>query len=321
MSSYRLAMKEIGERRERAQKEHSRRCREAAADPRAKELMSRLSRTGSSIVQAVSAGPENCQARIQAVMRENLSVQRELRGILEEMGLPGDYLEVPYTCKSCGDTGYVSGKKCACLRELIAKYNAEAFNEASHVTLTSFESFSLRYYPTEPAPSPRQTMSAILDFCKAYAGSFTPHSPSVLMIGETGLGKTHLSLAIAGKVMEKGLPVAYASAPDLFRKLQNEYYGRGGGEDTLQTLLDAALLIIDDLGAEIENQFNVSALYNIVNTRLNAGRPVLISTNLPPKELERRYTDRVASRLLTMYKCLRFSGRDVRQIKLRSSEL
>ena len=89
----------------------------------------------------------------------------------------------------------------------------------------------------------------------------------------------------------------------------------------MQALMDARLTIIDDLGAEIENQFNVSDLYNLINSRLNLNRPVIISTNLMPKELERRYTNRIASRLMTMYKCLRFVGKDVRQIKLRNNEL
>ena len=82
----------------------------------------------------------------------------------------------------------------------------------------------------------------------------------------------------------------------------------------------ADLVIIDDLGAEIENQFNTASLYNIVNTKLNAKQPVIINTNLVPKELERRYSSRVASRLMTMYQCLKFVGKDIRLIKLKNGE-
>lgn len=322
--SHKLAMKEIEARRERAVLENERRQAEISGSiPRARQLQRLLANTGSSIVQAVSAGPERCQEKIAQIMRENLAARRELSDLLVQNGYREDYLDTHYTCEACGDTGYVEGKKCRCLRELTVKYNAIAFNETSHVTPASFQTFSLHYYSDQPdGSSPRQTMAAILDFCKAYAEGFSPHAPSVLMMGETGLGKTHLSLSIAGEVMRGGYSVLYVSAPDLFRKLQNEYYGKGEpGVDTLQTLMETRLIIIDDLGAEIENQFNVSTLYNIVNSRLNAGRPIIISTNLTPKELERRYTNRVASRLMTMYRCLRFVGRDVRQIKLRNNEL
>lgn len=323
--SFKLAMKEINSRHEKALEEaQSRNETVSQKFPRIRQLNQLLSQTGGSIAKAVFAGENSGGLTIETVMRAAIAAQQEKREILKTNGYPEDYLETHFTCPLCEDTGYVHGKKCSCLRDLTAKYNAEVFNQSSHIVPSTFETFSLRYYSDDSAPggkSPRQMMAAVLSFCRAYADTFGPASPSVLMMGETGLGKTHLSLSIAGEIMAKGDSVLYASAPDLFRKLQNEYYGKGeSGVDTMETLMEARLTIIDDLGAEMENQFNVSALYNIVNSRLNAGRPVIISTNLTPKELERRYTNRVASRLMTMYQCLRFVGRDVRQIKLRNNE-
>lgn len=319
-SSYQSAMKELSRRRENAILENERRHREIREKiPGSRPLLQQLSQTGRSIVQAVSSGPEECQRRIRQIMAGNLSAQQSLADLLRESGYPEDYLDLHYTCPLCEDTGYRQGHKCDCLRDLVVRYNTAAYGEQLPSVPMTFQNFSLRYYDEGQT---RRTMEAILDFCRSYADSFTARSPSVLMIGETGLGKTHLSLAIANAVMERGESVVYTSAPDLFRKLQNEYYGRGEpGIDTMQALMDARLTIIDDLGAEMENQFNVSALYNLINTRLNGGEPVIISTNLMPKELERRYTNRIASRLMTMYKCLRFAGRDVRQIKLRNHEL
>ncbi len=319
-SAYQSAVKELSRRREQAILENERRYREVQERlPQSRALLHQLSQTGRSIVQAVASGPEQCRSRIQQIMEENLIAQRKLAELLAEAGLPEGYLDVRYTCSLCEDTGYCQGKKCSCLRDLIVRYNTEAFGAQISSATMSFRSFSLRYYEEGQT---RCVMEAILSFCRSYAESFEPHSPSVLMMGETGLGKTHLSLAIADAVMERGESVVYVSAPDLFRRLQNEYYGRGEpGADTMQALMDARLTIIDDLGAEIENQFNVSALYNLINSRLNLNRPVIISTNLMPKELERRYTNRIASRLMTMYKCLRFVGKDVRQIKLRNNEL
>ena len=92
-------------------------------------------------------------------------------------------------------------------------------------------------------------MEEIYSFCKAYACQFEPNSPSILMMGPTGLGKTHLSLSIAAEVIGKGYAVMYASAPDLFRQLQEEYYGKGiPGKDTMDMLLKTDLVILDDIG-------------------------------------------------------------------------
>ena len=84
--------------------------------------------------------------------------------------------------------------------------------------------------------------------------------------------------------------------------------------------MDADLLILDDLGAEYNTPFNVSSVYNIINTRMNFGKPTIISSNLTSQELEERYTERVVSRLLTQYTYLRFIGEDVRQLKLREKK-
>ena len=89
----------------------------------------------------------------------------------------------------------------------------------------------------------------------------------------------------------------------------NEY---GGSE---QALLECDLLIIDDLGAEFSTQFTVSALYNIINTRMMSRLPVIISTNLMPDELERKYTQRITSRIIGNYISLFFCGKDIRQLK------
>ena len=72
---------------------------------------------------------------------------------------------------------------------------------------------------------------------------------------------------------------------------------------------------MDDLGAEFESPYYTSCLYYIVNSRLNAGKQTVISSNLTAKQLEARYSDRIISRLFSMYQILRFTGRDIRQLK------
>ena len=78
---------------------------------------------------------------------------------------------------------------------------------------------------------------------------------------------------------------------------------------------DADLLILDDLGAEFATQFTVSAIYNIINSRILGGKPTIINTNLTLSELRGRYTERIVSRLMGTYSVLNFYGNDIRQLK------
>ena len=156
-------------------------------------------------------------------------------------------------------------------------------------------------------------MSRILAFCKRYAEQFDLHAPSLLLSGNTGLGKTHLSLAIASEVMQKGYGVLYDSVINLLRRVEREHFGKAeDNADTLELLLSCELLILDDLGAEFDSSFYVSTVYNIINTRLNCGLPTIISTNLTHEQVQRRYEDRIVSRLFATYTGLHFVGTDVR---------
>jgi DNA replication protein DnaC len=91
----------------------------------------------------------------------------------------------------------------------------------------------------------------------------------------------------------------------------------GDEDDDLDRFLDCDLLIIDDLGAEITNKFTVSCLYNLLNMRMIRHKSVIISTNLGKDELRERYSERVTSRLFGEFSPLLFSGRDIREQKLR----
>lgn len=311
--SFRRALKTVHARHDYAVLEAQKRQDEIeAALPQIYHLRKTLTDTCEKVTRAVFNKQEDVQAAIQQIKEENLYAQSEIERLLKANGYPADYLAPHFHCPICGDTGYAGSVPCVCLKELEAQYNVEEFNADNYITMTDFDSFKLSYYQGEA----RVRMKQIARFCREYADTFTPHSANILMMGGVGLGKTHLSLAIAAEVMKKGNSALYVSAPELFRKLQNEYYGKGGDTDTMDTLMRANLVIIDDLGAELDNQFNTASFYNIINARQNLGRPVIISTNLTLKEIEQRYSQRTLSRL-SVYQCLKFAGTDVRQLKLR----
>lgn len=137
-------------------------------------------------------------------------------------------------------------------------------------------------------------MTRVLDVCMTYAQNFSLHSSNLILMGGTGLGKTHLSLAIANTAIAKGFGVVYSSVNNIVAKLEREHFGREEENDTSSLLLDCDLLILDDLGTEFRTAFSVAEIYNIVNTRQMAQRPTIISTNLTMKEIEERYTERFA---------------------------
>ena len=77
-------------------------------------------------------------------------------------------------------------------------------------------------------------------------------------------------------------------------------------------------MILDDLGTEMTTSFTVSALYQLVNTRLSGNRQTIISTNLSDEEIQRRYGGQIASRLAGEYELLTFAGSDIRRIRKES---
>jgi DNA replication protein DnaC len=153
-----------------------------------------------------------------------------------------------------------------------------------------------------------------LDYLSRYAEAFDLQAENLLFFGATGLGKTHLSTAIARRVIERGYDVYYTGAISMFSDFEHARFGSGTERAAAEPTryVDCDLLILDDLGTEVSNQFTNSCLYMVLNHRINLKRPTIINTNLSGKELKARYADRIASRILCEFKPFIFVGQDVR---------
>ncbi len=286
-----------------------------------------ISSAGAQVIRAIGMG-ENAQSYIEELSKKNLASQQRRKDILKENGYPENYLDADYHCKKCRDTGFVSGVMCDCYKELLRDTAIAELSEFSINGCSTFERFNVNYYPDvldeASGINLRERMTDVLNFCKSYAEDFGTDSPSLLFYGATGLGKTHLSLAIAAEAVKKGYGVIYGSAQNLMSRLEKEHFSNNRNsnefEGSEQAMLECDLLVIDDLGAEFSTQFTVAELYNIVNTRMMSRLPVIISTNLFPDELEKRYTQRITSRIVGNYISLYFCGKDIRQIKLTEQE-
>ena len=315
--TYKKAEQELAQRRSRALAERENHHRIAVETvPEILEAEEKMSRAGLATIKAVGMGAADAKEYIQKLSEINLEAQAQRRLLLKSNGFPEDWLDVHYTCKKCEDKGFVSGIMCGCFKELLKSIEYEKLCSKLPVGNCRFDNFKLDYYPDGAGTSPKKRMESVLNYCKAYAADFSRRSPSLLLYGKTGLGKTHLSLAIAGKAVEEGYGVIYSSAQSLFNKLEKDKFGKADA-NTEEAILDCDLLIIDDLGAEFTTQFTVSALYNIVNSRELESKPTIISTNLMPEQLTKAYGERIASRILSNYVMLYFDGSDIRQIKTR----
>lgn len=281
--------------------------------PELREIRLSLAESGLAIMKATLAGDT---AKIDGIRSQNEALRRKKASLLLEHGYPQDYTDVHYECSDCHDTGYADSKLCHCMREALTLEGIEASGLGELVRTQTFDTFSLDYYDG----TSRDIAKRNLDILRGFADSFSGKGdPSFLMIGNTGLGKTHLSSSVAMAVLRRGFDVMYVTAGSLFSVFERQRFGDGHvGDGTDDRFYDAELLIIDDLGTEISNQFTRSCLYNIINSRLISGRSTIINTNLTQAKIRETYDDRITSRLFGEYRPLMFYGNDIRRQKVES---
>ena len=288
--------------------------------PALRELDQRLSTFGLRIMkQALEGG--NTGNSLAQLREENQQILAERGQLLRLHGYPEDYCKPHYECEKCNDSGYVGIRMCACMRRRLVEAGMESSGLGGLMKKQSFDNFSLDYYKRNPQDYAR--MEQNFRRVKSYAETFTldekSPSGSLLFLGGTGLGKTHLSTAVARKVIERGYDVFYNSAVGMVSDFECRRFGNTatmGDADNTDRYVSCDLLILDDLGTEMVNQFTQSTLYYILNTRLNMSRPTVISTNLRAEDLLKTYNERITSRLFGEFDLIPFYGVDIRKQKL-----
>lgn len=297
------------------------RMREVEAKcPEIAQINEALAQTGLRVFQAAMSGRDALDERMAQIRKDNRELLSNRADILTMVGYPANYLDLNYECENCQDTGFVDQGKtlCTCMRRALVLAGYESSGIGALMEKQTFENFSLQYYQD---PADKQRMKQVLDTALRYVELYSDQkSQNMLFFGQTGLGKTHLSSAIAKRLIDRGFDVLYETAQNLFGDFEDERFNRtyntGMDEKKTDRYFECDLLIIDDLGAELSNQFTAACLYNLINTRQNAGKSCIINTNLTLNEIEKRYSQRIFSRLCGQYQVLQFTGRDVRMMKL-----
>lgn len=282
-----------------------------ASEPRIKEIENRLSFVGAQLAITALSGDKK---KLSALKSEASALGKEKKAILKNAGIK----TFNYNCSLCNDTGYVSGKICECIKKSAGNIMISEFSKQMPIKNCRFDNFDLKYYPAKGSndkENPKRRMTAIFKLCKEYALNFNPDtSKSLIFYGNAGLGKTHLTMAIVSAVIEKGYLPVYGSAENLFSLVEGEKFS-GENKGSYDMMLNADLLVIDDLGAEMATAFTKSVLYNLINTRIMSGKPTIINTNLSIKAINEKYDARIASRIIGNFDSHVFLGIDIRQQK------
>lgn len=270
-----------------------------------RKICTSLAECGTEYAKNAFSGDKETLSKLREKMEEFSKRKEE---ILKEENIG----KLEYDCKICEDTGYVGGKVCECIKKAVKQLYITELLKTIPLGENTFKNFDLSFYADEQS---KKRMTSVLNLCKEYAEDFgNAPTKNLLFMGNTGLGKTHLTLSIVNEVLEKGYFVFYGSAFNIFAQMEKEHFEKHTN-DTFLFAVECDLLCIDDLGSEFVSPYVQTLVYNILNTRLLSGKPTIISTNLNMSEIENRYTERVASRLMGCFVAKNFLGSDIRQLK------
>ncbi len=289
--------------------------------PAIKRIDEEIFKIGLSMSKYIIGNPEGYKKNAEKAKEMIEALKMEKAFIMTESNVPQDYMQKEYVCNTCKDEGYLeNGEKCNCLRQALVSRAYKMSNLEYVLAKENFQNFKIDIFKDEKFENefmtPRENMTDIVGIAEGFISNFEEsNGDNLLFYGTTGLGKTFLCNCIAKSLLDKDKIVIYQTAFTILEILERRRFGKGGKEATdfqYDLLFEADLLVIDDLGTEMTNTFTNAEIFNIVNTRLIAGKKTLISTNLTPKEISEIYTDRIFSRILDKFIPLKFYGKDLR---------
>lgn len=261
------------------------------------------------------------QANIDQLHRDISSITKKKTALLTSNGYPADYLEPIYHCPDCRDTGYIGGEKCHCFKKKIVDYLYEQSNLKEVLENENFSHFSMEYYPDDYVEettglTPRDNIRKIYETAVFFSNHFDETKGNLLLYGNTGVGKTFLTHCIAKEALDHSHTVVYLTSLGLFDILEKNKFDRdlrsSERSASVSYILDCDLLIIDDLGTELNNSFTSSQLYQVIDSRLIQQKSTIISTNLSFDDLREQYSERIFSRITSNYSLLKLTGDDIR---------
>jgi len=290
--------------------------------PQVAEIDRKLTDIGLSLAKLALAKDE---AGMREARAKAESLKQEKSAILAAGNVPEDYFTAIYNCETCEDTGYMPSEpgrlpmRCGCLKQKLVDAYYSLSNIRGILDEENFDTFDHRCFSPNiienEGISPLTNMKAIYRVATDFVQDFKTKFDNLLLYGRTGLGKTFICHCIAKDLLDAGHTVLYLTAPRLFKIIEDYRFNRESltePDEMLEAISEVDLLILDDLGAEFVTVVTSSALFDIVNQRLLTKKPMIISSNLSPHELENHYSERIVSRLSGYYRMIKFFGEDIR---------
>lgn len=288
--------------------------------PRIKKIDEETTKIGISIARSILNDPANYEQTLKSLKNKMDQLKQEKAFLLTENNIPLNFLELDYQCKTCKDTGFLeNGRKCNCYKQKLIDQAYLMSNLNKVLEKENFNTFDISLFKNTPFESedvtPYENMQKVLDESALFVNNFDSENKNLLFYGTTGLGKTFMCNCITKALLDKGKIVIYQTAFKILEILENYKFNRNKSidvEQNYQLLFDCDLLIIDDLGTELTNSFTNSEIFYILNTRLIQDKNLIISTNLSPREVIERYSDRISSRIFDKFEIMKFYGNDLR---------
>lgn len=288
--------------------------------PEILEGRNQMKLTGLEVSRAVLRGGDEREL-IEKLRETSLDLQKRETFLLEQNGFSKDYLTNVFKCNKCDDKGYIDGNvMCSCLKQVIIENAYEMSNINKDIAEENFDTFDFRYFEDREEVdgiTPKDKMMQNYRIAQRFIKEFDTRFLNLYMYGDVGLGKSFLCNCIAKELLDTSHTVISISATDLFKVLEEHKFHRDDSnhDELINYIKSADLLIIDDLGTEVNTSVTSSELFNIINRRQTDRKHTIISTNLAPIDLESIYSHRLESRFIGNFELMKFIGNDIRLSK------
>ncbi len=282
--------------------------------PIIEKLQSEINKKSSSLILSSINNPSFSEIEFNNMKLEIQNLRAQIIELLVENNLPMNFLDIVYNCSICHDTGYIGANKCQCYKKTLAKIYMQESDLKDLIEKYNFSKFDINLFPKQidevEGTNPRSNIRSIRNDINVYINNFEQTNDNLCFYGPVGSGKSFMTYCIAKELLERGYLVIYKSSTDLFNDLRTI---RLEGDKNLENLIfNCDLLIIDDFGIEITNDYTSLDLFNLLNRKMLYNKKMLISTNLQIENFAEKYQERIYSRIMGNFKFFRFFGEDLR---------
>ena len=194
-----------------------------------------------------------------------------------------------------------------CFDEQMRRESADAAFKSRVAHLQAISHVPARYHATGfsgfvcTTPEQQEAVKTLGKFMRTVRDHHTtPAWGALLLTGGPGTGKTHLSCALANNLVSRGVSVRYTTAQEMLSDIKRAYSTDGMTEASQIAgfVHDFYLLILDEADVQRGTDNDAGLLFQVINGRYNAGRPVVVVSNQPVASMPAFLGERVASRLM-----------------------